>query len=89
MTITPNAAELYSAQIPALATLMSLGWRYLSPADCLAERGGNAGLVLRAELVGQLRKRRFEFKGERFELSTNAIDQLVRELSTPVMHEGE
>ena len=30
--MTPNTAELYSAQIPALATLMSLGWRYLSPA---------------------------------------------------------
>ncbi len=88
MTVTPNTAELYSAQIPALATLMSLGWRYLSPTDCLAARGGNAGLVLRAELVDQLRKRRFEFKGESFELSTNAIDQLVRELSTPVMHEG-
>ena len=86
--MTPNTAELYSAQIPALATLMSLGWHYLSPADCLAERGGNAGLVLRSELVNQLRKRRFDFKGESFELSTNAIDQLVRELSTPVMHEG-
>ena len=47
MTITPNTAELYSAQIPALATLVSLGWEYLSPAACLEMRGGNHGVLLR------------------------------------------
>ena len=36
MTITPNTAELYSSHIPALATLVSLGWDYLSAEDCLA-----------------------------------------------------
>lgn len=45
MTITPNIAELYSAQIPALATLVSLGWEYVSPAACLDMRGGNRGVL--------------------------------------------
>ena len=43
--ITPNTAELYSAQIPALATLVSLGWDYLSPATAMEMRGGNQGVL--------------------------------------------
>lgn len=48
MTITPNTAELYSAQIPALAVLVSLGWEYVSPAACLDMRGGNHGVLARS-----------------------------------------
>jgi hypothetical protein len=47
VTIASNTAELYSSHIPALATLVSLGWDYLSPEDCLAARGGNQEVVLR------------------------------------------
>ena len=64
MTITPNTAELYSAQIPALATLVSLGWDYLSPAACMAMRGGNQGILLRSVLIAELARRRFEYKGQ-------------------------
>lgn len=88
MTITPNTAELYSAQIPALATLVSLGWDYLSPATCIEMRGGNQGTLLRPVLIDELKRRRFDYKGQSFTLSTNAIDQIVRELSAPPMHEG-
>ena len=88
MTITPNTAELYSAQIPALATLVSLGWEYLSPADCLTMRGGNHGVLLTGVLVDELKRRRFEYRGASYPLSTNAIDQIVRELASPSMHEG-
>ena len=86
--ITPNTAELYSAQIPALATLVSLGWNYLPPGSCLDMRGGNAGVLLRAVLIEQLKTRRFDHKGQSFVLSTNAIDQIVRDLAAPAMHEG-
>lgn len=88
MTITPNTAELYSAQIPALATLVSLGWDYLSPAACIAMRGGNQGILLRSVLIDELKRRRFEYKGQLYPLSTNAIDQIVREMASPPMHEG-
>ena len=88
MTITPNTAELYSSHIPALATLISLGWDYLSPEDCLAARGGNQGVVLRDKLVEHLRFRTFEYKGQTYPLSTNAIDQIVRDLTSPALNEG-
>ena len=86
--ITPDTAELYSSHIPALAMLVSLGWNYLSPGDCLVARGGNQGVVLRDVLVEQLRKRTFEYKGRTCPLSTNAIDQIVRELTSPALNEG-
>jgi len=38
--------------------------------------------------VEQLRKRRFEYKGKLYPLSTNAIDQIVRELAAPPLHEA-
>lgn len=88
MNIVPNTAELSSAQIPALATLISLGWDYVSPTRCAEMRGGDRGVILRSVLVDQLRARRFEFKGKEYTLSTNAIDQIVRELTSPPMHEG-
>lgn len=84
----PNTAEQYSAHIPALQTLMSLGWMFLPADKCLALRGGNNAVILRSALVEELRKRRFEFKGQSYPLSTNAIDQIVRELEAPGLQEG-
>lgn len=86
--ITPSTNELVMAQIPALRLLMAMGWQYISREDCIAARGGNAGLILTEILVEQLKMRRFEFKGETYPLSTNAIDQIVRELTVPQMKDG-
>ncbi len=89
MQLTPETKEEYSAQIPALRVLAALGWDYLPPASALAARSGSTqNVVLTGILVEQLRKRRFEYKGKFYPLSTNAIDQIVRELTSPVMHEG-
>ena len=88
MTATPNTAEIYSAHIPALHTLINLGWEYLSPAKCMELRGSNKAVVLKGVLVEELKKRRFEYKGQSYPLSTNAIEQIVRDLSAPAMQEG-
>ncbi len=84
----PNTAELQIAQIPALRLLTAMGWAYLSPVDCMEMRGGNKAVVLKQILIDVLRTRTFEFKAKRYPLSTNAIDQIVRELSAPQMQEG-
>ncbi len=88
MTQAPNTAEQYSAHIPAVQTLISLGWQFLSAPDCIAMRGGNKPVILKSVLIEELKKRRFEFKGQSYPLSTNAIDQIVRDLSAPGMQEG-
>lgn len=86
--MTPETKEEFSAHIPALRVLTAMGWEYLSPIGCLAARGSTQEVVLLSVLVEQLRKRRFEYKGKQYPLSTNAIDQIVRELTAPAMHEG-
>lgn len=88
MTETPQTNEQVSSHIPALHILMAMGWQYLSPADCLKSRGGNKNVLLTNFLVDELRKRRFTYKGKEYPLSTNAIDQIVRELSSPSLNEG-
>ena len=84
----PKTRELYSSHIPALKTLINLGWGYLSPADCLQKRGGTREVILKDELVAVLKTRRFDYKGKSYPLSTNAIDQIVRDLSSPGLNEG-
>ncbi len=85
---TPETAEQYTAQIPALHTLIVMGWEYISPARCLAMRDGNKNVLLEGVLVEELKKRRFEYRGKSYSLSTNAIDQIVREIASPALHEG-
>ncbi len=86
--VTPEIREEYSVQIPALQLLNALGWSYLSAAECVVARGGNQEVVLRSVLIDELRKRRFEYRGESHFLSPNAINQIVRELSSVALQEG-
>lgn len=88
MSETPNTAEQYSAHIPALQTLISMGWTFMPAAECAELRGGNKAVLLTSILVDELKKRRFEYKGREYPLSTNAIDQIVRDLAAPQMQEG-
>ena len=84
----PNTAEIFTAQIPALKLLKTLGYDYISPVECSALRGGNQNVVLKTHLIDALKKRTFEYKGQRYPISNNAIDQIVRELTAPRMQEG-
>ncbi len=88
MSPIPQTREQYSAHIPALHLLCNLGWHYLSAADCLALRGSTREVLLKPRLIEVLKSRRFEYKGEWFPLSANAIDQIVREVSTLNLGEG-
>lgn len=88
MSQLPETKEDYSSKIPALATLMALGWEYLSPTDCLRKRGGHREVLLKDELVAVLQTRRFTFRGRAYGLSSNAIDTIVRELSAPSLQHG-
>lgn len=84
----PQTKEQFSAHIPALHLLCALGWTYLTPSTCLTKRGSNREVILKTTLLEVLQTRRFEYKGELHPLSPNAIDQIVRELSTASLQEG-
>jgi type I restriction enzyme R subunit len=71
-----------------LHLLCALGWTYLSPAASLAKRGNNRDVLLKSTLIEVLQSRRFDYKGELHPLSSNAIDQIVRELSVASLQDG-
>jgi type I restriction enzyme R subunit len=85
---TPKTKEQYSTHIPAIKTLMAMGWQYLSAGSCLQKRGNQRDVLLKDELIRFLQKHRFDFKGQSYPLSPNAIEQIVRELSAPALNEG-
>jgi len=84
----PETKEDYSSKIPALKTLMALGWHYLFPTLCLKKRDTNREVLLKDELINFLKKYHFEYKGNEYPLSPNAIDQIVREVASPGLNEG-
>lgn len=89
MTTIPETKEVFSSQIPALQVLMAMGYEYLSPTQALAYRGGQTSeVLLRTVLIAELRKRRFNWKGQEYPLSNNAIDDIVRQLASPGLGEG-
>lgn len=89
MSVIPETKEVFSSQIPALQVLMAMGYEYLSPAQALAYRGGQTSeVLLRSVLIAELCKRRFNWKGQEYPLSNNAIDDIVRQLASPGLGEG-
>ncbi|VAX07875.1 Type I restriction-modification system, restriction subunit R [hydrothermal vent metagenome] len=85
---TPKTQEEYSAKIPALQVLISMGYDYLTPEQCLALRGNEREVLLRETLIKHLQQYRFTLRGQEHALSTNAIEQVVRDIGTPGMNEG-
>ena len=72
----------------AVHMLQRLGWHRLDPAECLALRGGTRELMLKPRVIARLQSHRFEYRGGSYLLSPGAIDQVLRELSAPKLHDG-
>ena len=88
MNTTPQGNEQHSSHIPALATLINLGWKFLPTTECQSLRGSQREVVMKPVLEKVLRQRRFEFKGEWYPLSDQAVDQVIRDITTPSMAQG-
>lgn len=71
-----------------LRVLSKLGWHRLGTSDCLELRGGTREVILRPRLVEYLRTRRFDYKGTPCALSSNAIEQVLRELTILGLGDG-
>lgn len=84
MSSAPRFQEEYSAKLPALALLSTLGWHFLPPSEALALRGGDQGAVVLGSLLREeLQKRRFVFEGRAHALSDQAINRLISIVSQP------
>jgi type I restriction enzyme R subunit len=85
----PSFQEDHISQIPALQLLQNLGWRYLTPNECVALRGGKLrNVLLESVLVEQLRKlNRIRFKGDEYEFSEANIQNAVGAVAD-VLYDG-
>jgi type I restriction enzyme R subunit len=79
---TPSFKEDHISQIPALQLLQTLGYKYLTPDEAFAARGGRlSNVILDGILTDQLRKiNKIEHKGERYEFSEGNIQSAIQKL---------
>lgn len=76
----PLTTDLYSektaSQQPALDLLQSMGYTYISPQDCEAQRGSRYHVLLKDILRGQLRRlNRYTFAGAENEFSAATLNE--------------
>ena len=85
----PKFQEEYSAKIPALTLLTSLGWTFLSPKQIMDCRGYKQDeVVLRPILREVLSERYFMVGGKTCRLSEKALDNLISQVCSPALNEG-
>jgi len=84
----PKTQEEYSAKIPALQVLMSMGYHYLPSEQCLVLCGSKREVLLQETLIQYLQQYRFTLRGQEQSLSKNAIAQVVRDIASAAMNEG-
>lgn len=73
------------SQQPAVDLLCSMGYTYISPEDCEAQRGSRYNVLLKDILRGQLRKlNRYAFAGAENEFSAANIERAIEELDEPL-----
>lgn len=78
----PSYLEDDVSQVPALQLLINMGWKYLSPEEALALRGGKRKKVILEEVLRtQLKKfNRISYKGQEYPFSETNIENAIREL---------
>jgi type I restriction enzyme R subunit len=81
-TETPSFKEDHISQVPALQLLVKLGYKYLTPEEALAARGGRLnGVILESVLAEQLRKINIiKFKGGEYPFSESNILSAIQSL---------
>lgn len=73
------------SQSPAIKLLQSLGYIYISPDDCLLQRGSEYDVILKDILRGQLRKiNRYIYGGAENEFSAANIERAIEDLDEPL-----
>src|SRR5574340_502404 len=86
----PSYREELISQIPALQTLMALGWQYLTPTEALALRGGRKdAVILTGVLEPWLQEHNaITFKRQRYEFSEANLREAIRRLIDLPLSEG-
>ena len=74
--------ERIASQIPAVKLLINSGYVYLTPNECMVERGDTNSVLLKNTLKKALNRfNSFEHEGKRIPLPENLIDEAIKEIS--------
>lgn len=84
--MNPNTyLEKNISQQPAIELLQSMGYTYISPENCEAQRGSRYHVLLKDILRGQLRRlNRYTFAGAENEFSSANIERAMEDLDEPL-----
>ena len=78
-------SEKNISQQSAIDLLRSMGYAYISPEDCEAQRGGRYHVLLKDVLRGQLRRlNRYVYAGAENEFSAANIERAMEDLDAPL-----
>lgn len=73
------------SQAPAIELLQSMGYSYISPEDCMLQRGSNYDVLLKDILRGQLRKINcYKYGGATNEFSASNIERAIEDIDEPL-----
>ena len=73
------------SKYPAIELLCKLGYTYISPDECMTERGTLYNVLLKGILRKQLQKiNQFEFGGITYKFSADNIEKAISELDEPL-----
>lgn len=79
---TMHFTERIASQIPAVKLLVNSGYEYLTPNDCMEERGNTSNVLLKDTLKKSLLKfNSFTHKGKQLPIPENIIDEAIKEIT--------
>lgn len=71
---------------PAIELLQEMGYTYISPEDCIKQRGSKYDVLLKDILRGQLRRlNRYAYAGAENEFSASNIERAIEDLDEPLI----
>lgn len=84
-----NQSDLYSedniSKYPAIELLCKLGFEYISPEDCMAQRGSLYDVLLKDILRKQLNAiNQFEFGGIKYRFTADNVEKAIKDLDEPL-----
>ena len=85
MMTTDPYLEKNISQAPAIELLCKLGYTYISPEDCVNQRGSGYNVLLRDILRTQLNKlNQFTYAGIAYKFTAENIERAMNELDEPL-----
>ncbi len=73
------------SKYPAIELLCKLGYQYISPEDCIEQRGGYYSVILKDILRTQLNKiNQFTYGGITYKFTSENIERAINELDEPL-----